>query len=58
MATGASSTAVDKALYQYAPPAMAFDSAGNLWVANSLTVVAFKLATLTELDRGFGDGHA
>ncbi len=46
MATGASSTAVDKALYQYAPPAMAFDSAGNLWVANSLTVVAFKLATL------------
>ena len=46
MATGSSNTPADKALYQYAPPAMAFDSAGSLWVANSFTVIAFKSATL------------
>ena len=34
------------ALYEYAPPAMAFDSAGSLWVVNSQSVVAFKASTL------------
>ena len=49
MATGSSNTPVDKSLYQFAPPAMAFDSAGSLWVADGLTGVALRALRLVAI---------